>query len=73
MKMPSIVGAFALTACAGLGVLIPVQFSAAEAVAPAVAECTTCCSRPASLCVVCGKKCITVEAAYDNGGGACPQ
>lgn len=73
MKMPSIAGALALTVGAGLGVLTPVRFSAAEAVAPAVAECTTCCSRPSSTCVVCGKKCVTVEAAYDNGGGPCPE
>lgn len=71
--MPSIVGALALIACAGLGVLIPVRFSTAKTVAPAVAECTTCCSNSAAQCVVCGKKCIVIQGAYDNGGGACPQ
>lgn len=73
MRMHTMVSALALTASAALGVLLPVQFSTADAGAPAVAECTTCCSNPVAQCVVCGKRCITVAGAYDNGGGPCPQ
>jgi hypothetical protein len=72
MRMPSPVGVVALATCAGVGVLMPVRFSLGSAVYPAVAECTTCCPRPGSLCVVCGKKCVTIDAAYDNGSGPCP-
>ncbi len=57
----------------GVGaVLAPVRFSATEPPAAARAECTTCCSSPGALCVVCSLKCLAVDEAYDNGLGPCP-
>ncbi|HEV3049537.1 MAG TPA: hypothetical protein VGX50_04475 [Longimicrobium sp.] len=61
-----------LPAMALAGVLAPVRFSTTQAVAASTAECTTCCSRPGTACVVCATTCTTVESAYDNGGGKCP-
>jgi hypothetical protein len=65
---PALLPAFAFAA-----ILAPMRFSATEAVTASTAECTTCCSKPGTLCVVCGTKCITVESAYDNGSGPCPE
>jgi hypothetical protein len=73
MTIRRLIRAFAFPTCAAVAVLVPLRFSTADAGTPSVAECTTCCSRPSTLCVVCAKKCITVEAAYDNDGGACTQ
>lgn len=53
------------------GTLAPVKFSPTAA-EPAAAECTTCCSATASLCVVCSRKCMEIQDAYDAGTGACP-
>lgn len=62
-----------LAAAALAAVLTPVRFSTTEALAASLAECTTCCSKPGTLCVVCSAKCTTVESAYDNGSGPCPE
>jgi hypothetical protein len=64
-------GVALLSALAAGAVLAPVRFSTAEALAPSTAECTTCCTKQGTLCVVCEKTCITVPDAYDNGGGPC--
>lgn len=65
-------GMILLSTLATAAVLAPVRPTTAEALAPATAECTTCCARPGVLCVVCSRTCITVPDAYDNGGGPCP-
>lgn len=52
-------------------VLAPVRFSTADAVVASTAECTTCCSKAGSLCVVCASSCVAVENAYDSGSGPC--
>lgn len=65
---PALLPALALAA-----ILAPIRISAVEAVAASTAECTTCCSKPGTLCVVCATKCTTVERAYDNGSGPCPE
>lgn len=64
-------GTTILALFAAAAVLAPVRFSAAEPITTATAECATCCSESGPLCVVCGKTCVTVQDAYDNGGGAC--
>lgn len=71
MRLPRRGGVILLFTLGGAAVLAPVRFSTAEAVTPAAAECTTCCSKQGMLCVVCAKTCLTVPDAYDNGGGPC--
>jgi hypothetical protein len=72
MRIPKLRGTIALSAMAAAALLAPVRFSTAEAVTPATAECTTCCSAASQLCVVCSKTCLTVQDSYDNGSGPCP-
>lgn len=72
MKIPKLRGTIALSAFAAAALLAPVRFSTAEAMIPATAECTTCCSAANQLCVVCAKTCTTVQNSYDNGIGPCP-
>ncbi len=70
MTRPKLVTTILLVFAAA-AILAPVRFSAAEPMTSAKAECATCCSEKGPLCVVCGKTCITLQDAYDNGGGAC--
>jgi hypothetical protein len=72
MTVPKLGGTTLLTAVAAAGILAPVRLSTTDA-APSVAECTTCCSRAGTLCVVCARTCVTVESAYDNGSGPCQE
>lgn len=71
MTFPGLCGSALLMAFAVTAVLAPVRFSAAEVMTTSVAECTTCCARPGTLCVVCSGSCLATENAYDNGGGPC--
>lgn len=72
MTMPKLGGGALLTMLATAAVLAPVQFSSADAITPAAAECATCCSKAGALCVICARTCTTVQDAYDNGSGPCP-
>lgn len=72
MRIPKLRDTIALSAFAAVALLAPVRFSTAEAVIPATAECTTCCSAANQLCVVCSQACLTVADSYDNGSGPCP-
>ncbi|HEX8316844.1 hypothetical protein [Longimicrobium sp.] len=72
MRIPKLRGTIALSAFAAAALLAPVRFSTAEAMIPATAECTTCCSAAGQLCVVCAQACLTVADSYDNGNGPCP-
>ena len=71
MILPKPGGKTLLSALALLAVLAPVRLSPSEAVAASTAECTTCCTQPQTLCVVCSASCTAVADAYDNGGGKC--
>jgi hypothetical protein len=72
MILAKLGGPALLSVIAVAAVLTPVRFSAREAVAPATAECATCCSKSGPLCVVCSRTCVTITDAYDNGSGPCP-
>lgn len=72
MLIPLRGGPILLGVLSAAAVLAPVRFTAGEAVAAATAECTTCCTKRETLCVVCAKSCTTVPEAYDNGALACP-
>lgn len=72
MTIPTLGGGALLSLIAAAAVLAPVRFSTAGAIAPAAAECATCCSQAGTLCVICARTCTTVQNAYDNGTGPCP-
>jgi hypothetical protein len=61
---------------AGMGATIlavtPIQMPLGSRAVASSAECTTCCSAGGIKCVVCSASCVTVDNAYDAGGGKCP-
>lgn len=71
MTIPKRSGGVLLFVLAVAAVLAPVRLSPLEAMAAQTVECATCCSQTGSLCIICGKTCLALQDAYDNGGGAC--
>lgn len=50
-----------------LAVLAPVSFTTTSGIAPATADCATCCPQVNATCVICGEEKCTGFAGYYEG------
>jgi hypothetical protein len=60
----------ALLAAGSAGVLAPISFTPKAGIAPAAAECATCCRQDGATCVICGTdKCVAHTGYYEGKMG----
>lgn len=59
-----------LLAAASFGVFAPLSFTSATGIAPATADCATCCPQVNATCVICGdSQCVSFTGYYEGKMG----